>query len=204
MVRYGLLQEARRLVRGSVKVGLDLLTDEDPENDWEAFLRLASVLMYCGERAHALAAWSMLWPRQVSEEQRKVGGKKGRAAVVEDSNTDSTTLTGEDSSKYVGDLEFFCDGFCGTEWTFGDDIWVCQDCLDVMFCGDCHAKLLQDSLGENTCSPSHEFLYVPPFDASEARSRGKLKVRLEGKELPVRTWLERLRQLFDVEDNDDS
>jgi tetratricopeptide (TPR) repeat protein len=202
MVRYDRLDEARRLVRGSVKVGLDLLTDEDPENDWEAFLRLASVLMYSGERAHALAAWSMLWPRQVSEDyQRKVNGRKGRVPLDGSSGTDKSSPAEEESDQYVGDLEFFCDGFCGTEWTYGDDIWVCQDCLDVMFCGDCHKKLLHDNLGENTCSPTHEFLYVPPFDASEARGRGKLKVRLDGKQIPVRSWLQSLRGLFDLEEN---
>lgn len=40
----GLSEQARHLARESVKIGIDLLSDADPENDWEAYNRLSTVL----------------------------------------------------------------------------------------------------------------------------------------------------------------
>lgn len=175
----GHIEEARKLARGSVKIGLDLLSDEDPENDWEAYIRLAHIFMYCGEDQNALAAWSRLWPKQA------LSGKA--ESPIENGNT-------TEDARLDGDISYFCDGFCGREWTYGSDIYVCKDCLDVMFCEKCLGLLRKNELVDNVCSPKHEHLYVPPFDMNEAKMRGRHQVRLEGAALPVHEWLDRIRQ----------
>ena len=66
MARYesvrGNRESAMKLTRGIVKIGLDLLSDEDPDNDWQGYQRLATALMYYGDDDNALAAWSLLGP----------------------------------------------------------------------------------------------------------------------------------------------
>lgn len=95
-----------------------------------------------------------------------------------------------------------CDGFCGTYWTYADDIHVCKDCLDVMFCGNCLEKLRADELEENICDRSHEFLHVPKFDVEAALQRGKHHVRLNGSEVSVSTWLSQIRSDWGLDISD--
>ena len=208
MARYhsvqGNVEEARKLARASVKIGLELLSDSDPDNDWEAFQRLALVLMYCGDDADALASWSLLLPRQGFMDIDKSKEEGDSLATAED---ESTKSEGSDDSrgkrKLEGNLQYFCDGYCGVEWTFGDDIYVCKDCLDVMFCAPCHERLHGDELGENVCGPKHEHLHVPSFDADEAQARGKTNVRYKDEVVPVSEWLDHLRNEWKMVLNDE-
>ncbi|GME27482.1 Neutral amino acid permease [Neofusicoccum parvum] len=62
-------KEARASVRGHIRVCLDLLSDDDPDNDWQAYLRLAVVLCPLDDDINALAAWSLIAP---NEEEDKV------------------------------------------------------------------------------------------------------------------------------------
>ena len=72
MARYesvrGDQESAMKLTRGIVKIGLDLLSDEDPDNDWQGYQRLATVLTYYGDDDNALAAWSLLGPIEEEED----------------------------------------------------------------------------------------------------------------------------------------
>lgn len=72
MARYysqiGKLQEAKDLLRNEIKTNLELLSDEDPENDWQGYQGLAECLMVAGEREHATAAWSLITPNLVDGE----------------------------------------------------------------------------------------------------------------------------------------
>ncbi|ETN43323.1 uncharacterized protein HMPREF1541_02482 [Cyphellophora europaea CBS 101466] len=244
----GRSDQARRLSRGSVKVALDLLTDEDPENDWEAYLRLAYVLMYCGDDEGALAAWSFFMPLHVSNRSKSAGGAPGYESpqasvlasqnatnttdhakvaclVVEEASTDdgdpvepisesktngsaSTTDKGATTDAkwwqkgWEGDLDYGCDGYCGVDWAYSDDMYVCKDCLDVMFCKDCIQKLRVGSLEDNVCNPKHRFLHVPPFDMNEAQLRGKDYLRVKAEKVPIAQWLSQVRKDWELEDND--
>lgn len=233
MSLLGRNDHARTLARGSIKIALDLLSDEDPENDWEAHIRLAMVLMYCGQDEDALAAWSLLWPLQVTKQlgrsnsvkvsrrghlpingkvssvkktavaaSARSPGKESQLHEIDDGSDlgsgdgSHTSEDGEEAANerwWEGDIEYLCDGFCGGYWTYADDIHVCKDCLDVMFCGDCLEKLRVQQLEENICDPAHEFLHVPEFDADEALGRGKDHVRLRGEKVPVSVWLSQIR-----------
>jgi len=67
-------QEAMECIKGHIKVGVDLLSDNDPSNDWQGFLWLASSLMYAGDDDNALAAWSLIGPSRPHEEGGEGGG----------------------------------------------------------------------------------------------------------------------------------
>jgi tetratricopeptide (TPR) repeat protein len=221
---------ARMLAKGSVKIALDLLTDADPDNDWEAYIRLAFATMYCGHDDDALAAWSLIWPQQLTAQLTRTNSSTVNWLQRHDSQglqleipVDSTSDESSDTeSSHVrpgseptpvqdakdaidtvpttskerywrGAIAYQCDGLCTREWTYADDIYVCKDCLDVMFCENCLEKRRSDKLEDNICDAKHEFLHVPSFSAREALSRGKDNVRIRGTVVPVSEWLEQIR-----------
>jgi len=67
----GDMQAARDAVRQHVKVGLDLLSDDDEENDWQGYWKLAIALTPIHD-VYALAAWSLLGPIEKTKEPEKV------------------------------------------------------------------------------------------------------------------------------------
>ena len=58
----GNFEKARVYFKKEMQCGLDLLSDEDPSNDWMGYLKLAETLMHFGDDLNALSAWSLLIP----------------------------------------------------------------------------------------------------------------------------------------------
>ena len=54
--------QAKESMRGHVRVALDLLSDDDPSNDWQGYLALAVTLAPLNDDVNALAAWSLIGP----------------------------------------------------------------------------------------------------------------------------------------------
>ncbi|KAJ5924059.1 hypothetical protein N7466_008246 [Penicillium verhagenii] len=71
IARYYVLQgdekRAMDTLRGNIKLSLDLLSDDDPLNDWQGYEGLAVNLMYAGQDADCLAAWSLITPEKSIE-----------------------------------------------------------------------------------------------------------------------------------------
>lgn len=92
-----------------------------------------------------------------------------------------------------GDVGFYCDGGCGHDWTFADNMYVCKDCIDVQFDEKCHKKLKDGKLDITVCSPSHSHLHVPPFDV-DAWKRRKPEEMVVGDQIVLRSeWLKKLK-----------
>ncbi|KAI9872186.1 MAG: hypothetical protein M1830_001932 [Pleopsidium flavum] len=53
-------QKPRDSTRSQVKLGLDLLSEDDPTNDWQEYKRLANALNFLGDDGNAPTAWSLL------------------------------------------------------------------------------------------------------------------------------------------------
>ena len=96
--------------------------------------------------------------------------------------------------KLKGPIGLSCDGRCGTNWTFADDIYVCKDCLDIQFDFNCWRLLQDGQLSKKVCNPKHEFLHVPKFDMEEARRVGKERVRVDGEIVLITEWLRGIRK----------
>lgn len=64
-------QEAKECMRGHVRIALDLLSDDDPSNDWQGYQKLALTLAPFNDDVHALAAWSLLAP--VEDDEDNIG-----------------------------------------------------------------------------------------------------------------------------------
>ncbi|KAF9639191.1 putative neutral amino acid permease protein [Lasiodiplodia theobromae] len=68
--------EAREATRGYVRVALNLLDDDDPDNDTQAYLMLGEALAPLDDDVNALAAWGVIRPWEVG---KKSDGKEGKA-----------------------------------------------------------------------------------------------------------------------------
>ncbi|KAL9082575.1 MAG: hypothetical protein Q9165_008855 [Trypethelium subeluteriae] len=55
-------EQARKLLLDDMKVGLDLLCDDDPTNDYYAYGQIANILMHVGDDLNALSGWSLFGP----------------------------------------------------------------------------------------------------------------------------------------------
>ena len=53
-------EEARKVFKEDIAIAFDILSDEDPDNDFYGYRILANVLMHTGDDLNALSAWSLL------------------------------------------------------------------------------------------------------------------------------------------------
>jgi tetratricopeptide (TPR) repeat protein/flagellar motor protein MotB len=161
--------EAMASVRAHIKIALDLLSDDDPTNDWQGYLKLATVLTYLDDDTNAQAAWSLIRP-----DDQPVAERVG-------------TVTS------CGPLEKTCSGSCGHSWEFADAMYVCRDCLDVQFDKKCWELLTTQKAILNVCHHAHKFLYVPEWKADE---QGKVEpgmVKVGDNIVPIEEWLAGIR-----------
>lgn len=168
---YGLCgktEKAKNAIRAFVKLNIDLLSDDDPSNDWQGFMGLAAHFMFAGQDDNCLAAWSLIVPNQ----------------------DDDTPVTNE----LEGPLKFGCDGKCGKIWTYADDMYVCRVCADVQFDESCLRKLQEGTLGLQVCNKSHEMLHVPKYDEYKLKKIGKGNVMVGQEVMAVEDWLQKIKQ----------
>jgi tetratricopeptide (TPR) repeat protein len=208
-------------------LGIDLLTDEDPSNDWLGFMKMADVLNFADDRVNLDAAYSLLGPtvQDEGEEDGENGGDDGNDGVAADiiadeqENEQSPATTKlipaetnnppeaaepakaaeEDPAKEKdeveaddldGTVDYSCDGPCERFFTKPDPLHLCRYCLNIGFCDDCIKLQKSDQMPFMICDPKHEF-YKP---AKVTKRLGKGMVLLRGEEVPIRGWLEGLRE----------
>lgn len=179
LARHHLLQgdneKAMNLLRSYIKVNLDLLSDDDPLNDWQGYNGLAVHLMFAGQDADALAAWSLITPKD-STVQNGV------------SNLDISNQDPEDS------FLNFCDGGCGMVWRYSDDFYLCKVCHYMQFDKQCLDKVHEGTLEPKRCSKEHDVLHVPAYDPAERERIGEGNVKVGEEIMSVDEWLQRLRK----------
>lgn len=157
-------EEARDSMRGDIRMALDLLSDDDPSNDWQGYMALARVLTQLNDDKNALAAWSLThFPRDIndaeivtdapSEEQllpleenqdTTAGADRRDGAQVCKTGTDEQSCTSIDAPTMVGtpDSESPSNSIDADQFDFyyvcdGDcgRKWVSPD--DLYYCKDC-------------------------------------------------------------------
>ncbi|EXJ81633.1 hypothetical protein A1O1_07698 [Capronia coronata CBS 617.96] len=228
--KVGMKKEAEDCLRSHIRIGIDLLSDDDPSNDWQGYLRLASTLMYYGDKENALAAWSLIGPNEFNKRKDvdgldKANDSTGGNASGRKQEDDDITLKQEMNKGVSSDGQqepdqpsplaranktlrrikgplppYGCDGgSCEHWWTYANDIYVCMDCLDMMFAKPCYELLLKDALELRTCNPTHDFLHIPSWDEHEAEQRGPKHVRQAGKIIPVDERIKEIRRDWQLE-----
>ncbi|KAI9370382.1 hypothetical protein BJX61DRAFT_96710 [Aspergillus egyptiacus] len=180
LARYYSLQgnqdKAKSILRFYVKSKLDLLSDDDPLNDCDAYYGLAVLFMFAGDDIDALAAWSLTAPSNVTEADNGSGNHERNEHELEDC--------------MIG----YCEGACGTAVTFAGNFYVCKACYYVHFDEICLHKLRAGTLKEKVCSPEHDMLHVPACDPSERKRIGKGNVKVGEDIVPVEEWIQRVRR----------
>lgn len=193
---------AQKLLMNDLKTGLDLLSDDDPENDYMGYAAIAKILMRTGDDLNALSAWSLYGPYERRNEYIAQGTQDGMDV---DSQSKASPLT-ENSIDKVSSR--YCDGRCsGYKFRWGESVWMCKVCEDIDFNDECLEKLRKGTLAHFVCSPDHEWLLVPSW-ADEYRATGKGRVRMGGELIdgkrvggqivPVEEWLDTVREKWGI------
>jgi hypothetical protein len=209
------LGEARELLKPLVKKALEQARTVDEAED--GYERLAFIFPVINDDVNALAAWSALSPLRAKEGDR---AEDGNTPTVDKSTAEPAAMAGatenddaldehhshdefakveQDSDDLTGNLGLVCDGRCGRQWSYADDLWVCRDCLCVQLDTNCFDKLRRSELPITICHPKHEYLHVPPFDVNawKALKPADLQVGLEI--MSRDAWLSKLEQEWSIE-----
>ncbi|CAI7615078.1 unnamed protein product [Penicillium pancosmium] len=165
----GNMEKAKNVIRPFVKFNIDLLSDDDPSNDWQGYHGLAAHFMFAGQDDNSLAAWSLIIP------------------VQEDEDAGAT-------KQLEGPIGNACDGRCGTNWTYANDMYICRVCADVQFDENCLRNLREGNLDLQVCSKSHEMLHVPEYDEEKVRKIGKGNVMVGHEVMAMEDWIQNIKQ----------
>lgn len=203
----GKQEAAQKLLLNDMKMAVDLLSDDDPGNDYIGYANIANILMHTGDDLNALSGWSLYGPEERYKEDSSAPAEKDDTtdANHEDLPPTENLHTEPESSKHIG---YHCDGRCNKPWTYADSIWFCKVCDDVQFDDECLEKLRKGTLTRFVCSPDHEWLRVSSW-TDEYRATGKGRVRtggelqdgkrVGGEIVAVDVWLDTIREKWGIE-----
>ena len=65
LASIGQQEQARAHLNSTIKLGVELLSDEDDTNNFEGYIKLADAFMRLKDKDNALAAWSLLGPNNI-------------------------------------------------------------------------------------------------------------------------------------------
>lgn len=154
-------------LRPYVQTAMLYLTDDDSQNDWQGYKKLAEALTYVDE-PNAIAAWSLI---------RSEEGEDGMDEIL------STN----------GPLSYSCDGGCRHQWTYPNGMNYCQECTDVQMDSACLEKLRNGEL-RGVCGATHTFLAIPSWNPTTAPKEGH--VRVSGQEMSIQDWLRMIQKKY--------
>lgn len=176
---HGNEQKSKDALRTQVKRSIDILSDDDPLNDWQGYRGLARYFMCAGQDADCLAAWSLIVPYDDIEPQ---------------SSLSQSSL----STALRGPMSDMCDGGCHTIWEFADNFYVCRECDYMEFDPECLKRLREGTLGDRICGQDHKMLYVPAYDGALWQKIGKGNVMVGEEVISVRDWLQRIKEKWGI------
>ncbi|KAL1955798.1 hypothetical protein VTO42DRAFT_8118 [Malbranchea cinnamomea] len=163
--------------------------------------------MYADDDTNALAAWSLLGPypekkiAEHSDEHNDDDNNENNASqpssAGETDDSDISTSDSEIRLRY-GPISNICDGKCGREWSYADEIYACKDCIDVQFDNECLELLKAGTLNKRVCNKSHDFLYVPAWVDELAAQVPKGSVRVGEEIITVEDWLAGIKQRWEI------
>lgn len=163
----GMNEDARACFKPSIQEGLQILSDDDPDNDDDGYFQLLTALIAAGDDENVIAILRFIGNYASDENSKPIFGslegieneKNGSAAKEEESDNSSASGSAN-SGLLLHRVE--CDGTCNRIFPNYDNIYVCRYCLDIGFCEDCMKLLKDGKMSLNVCSPQHEWLFIPP------------------------------------------
>ena len=205
--------EAKMCFQVHIRQALYIISDDDPDNDYQGFLRLADVLLRAGDERNALAMFQKLFginedsnePQEEtqamveeSHDQPKMNRTGSAASLVEKNNPrdDSAgSIQSENNSDSL--LPVNCDGLCSPMRIFArkDPYWICRFCSDAGFCEACFELLRAGELPVNKCSPNHDWIC---FKATDKRIPTDQILVGEAEFIDLEVWKKELKKTWGV------
>lgn len=172
LARYYILSgeeaKARQMVRSSLQVVIELLSDEHESNDEDAFKQAHFVFTAFGDEKNALTTLAM----ETRENRFRFRRDNG------------------------WDMLLWCDGDCGLRWRLPSEMWICKHCVNVRLDAECLAKLKEGTLARNVCNPHHEFIEVPKWDGEWLDSVPKGMVPWGDQIISLDEWKQEIRNVY--------
>lgn len=189
---------ARHVLKEEIADGVEILSDDTPENDRWGAAQLARAFSCYNEDVNAHIAFSLL----DRESRRK------RSSLREASQKPTKVGIGDDPDD---DVQRWCD-ICGVAMPSRMGYWICRCCGEVDLCSKCMQKFRKGDTAFELCSPDHSFLHLYHPDCAEDEiADGKVFVdwqieytddgsytRKGGRLVDLDEWLEQIRRAWDL------
>lgn len=201
----GLDKDARACFKPSIREGLQILSDADPNNDVQGYYQLMAVLLAAGDDKNVIAIVQSIGhyendepSKPLSESLEKAENKTKETADQEEKDDEESSDDNDSTvdANLPESFPYICDGACNRHFPNSDNLYLCRYCFDIGFCEDCMKLLKDDKMRLDICSPQHEWLYIPPRPPM-IRSE-KSKIILDGVLIDIEDWKNNLRKEWDV------
>lgn len=184
----------RRCFKPSITHALHLLADDDPWNDHNAFVQLGEALMMANDLENASIALGLTMKPLDDIQHPPSAYDRPVMGGLDPNRQRSASIAKPINPEYTGfGFEHRCDGVCDPNKEDYAELWCCQICEKVYFCGDCYPLIKNQNTETDryvVCSPSHPHVRAYPL-SPEART---MVSALENGDLDVyHRWLERLK-----------
>ncbi|KAK3718639.1 hypothetical protein LTR37_004856 [Vermiconidia calcicola] len=196
----------------------------------DGYYRLAMFLGHFDDDSNALAALLQYMPTNMSVTCVEEGGSEEKSQVQErapqiepsgqpqamevlsvSTQTKAPRLIPVAISKQDETIDFvkptverpvsiFCEGTCGTEWTYADNFYACRDCVDTNLCASCYTKLKSLELEVPDCAPDHSHLHIPPLDERASGMIPADRVMVGQTSMLREDWLEMLKKEWQIDE----
>jgi len=189
---------ARYVLKEEIADGVEILSDDTPDNDRWGAEQLAQAFSCYHDDVNARIAFSLL--------DRK--SRRKRSSREEDSHQNIQPI---DSSIPEDSADRFCD-ICREMLPSSGGYWICRCCAHIDLCDKCMEGFRKGDKTCELCSPDHDFVHLYHPDCAEDEiADGKLFVdwqieyaddgsftRSGGRLASLDEWLEQIRQAWDL------
>ncbi|KAF7191884.1 hypothetical protein HII31_06929 [Pseudocercospora fuligena] len=217
---------AKGVVRDMIRRALEDFQEEDNEFSYKAGVyHIAITLQALDDDVNAIAAWSLFTPlktpmdasqscktsRSLEEHSDSSEEEQAKSGAYDDEEAEhfrdfsglicepASTTPAVEEEKLEGLLDTMCDGLCGSEWTYIDDIYSCKDCLDVQLCPACYAKLMNGQMDGTICDKNHSHLHLPKFDRQEWECTPRSMMWVGDKLVSKRAWADEIKREWEID-----
>jgi tetratricopeptide (TPR) repeat protein len=182
----GELEQARAKIHPFVKKSIRDLTDRDNSNDYHAYNNLARALLCFGDRQNAAIAWAFTKPLRSVQELTE----EGLQSIADWDMTSAPTVQAVFGTIPVFNFGGRCDGGCDRREATFKSFSICEICVDVTFCDECHQKLMGGTATFKICNPKHPLFEIYPPRGLVTKGAEGYKVHLnEEKVVSANEWL---------------